>query len=722
MRNLRAGTLAALLTMVGLIAGSAAAVALPIVSVERVSVDSGGAQGDAHSNESDISANGRFVAFESDATNLVTGDTNGVSDIFVHDGKTGATERVSVHTSSTQGNGGSFGPAISADGHYVAFWSDATNLVNGDTNTFSDVFVHDRQAGSTILVSVHSDGITQANDNSFSPDVSADGGFVAFHSHADNLVDTDTNTIQNDIFVHDLVTGATELVSRHTNGTQADLGSVVASLSGDGRYVVFNSFATNLVVGDVNGLRDVFVRDRQDGVTTRVSVHSNGTPGDGESFSPGEGAISDDGRYVAFESVATNLVTGDTNGVQDVFIHDRQTGTTIRVSVHSGGTEGDGLSRDTDLSGGGRYVVFGSFANNLTDNDTRPGNRDIFVHDLDTATTKLVNTNLAGEQGNLAEQNPAISADGHHISYTSLSNNLILGDTNGVMDVFVWVGNTDPNLSGGVFGVADDAVVGTVVGSAVGSDADGDELSYSISAGNTGGAFAIDPTTGEITVAAGLDSGSILSYTLTVEASDGLSIGSATLTINVTGIFEVPSVVTFLDVPIDHLFFSGVEWMAWANVTHGCNPPDNDLYCPDDDVTRGQMAAFLVRALGYTDDGGSNLFVDDDASIFERDIDRLGTAGVTKGCNPPVNNSYCPDDLVTRGQMAAFLVRALGYTDDGGSNLFLDDDGSVFEGDIDRLGTAGVTKGCNPPTNDRYCADDFVTRGQMAAFLYRALG
>jgi hypothetical protein len=134
------------------------------------------------------------------------------------------------------------------------------------------------------------------------------------------------------------------------------------------------------------------------------------------------------------------------------------------------------------------------------------------------------------------------------------------------------------------------------------------------------------------------------------------------------------------------------------------------------------MAAFLVRALGLTDDGGGNRFVDDDDSIFEADIDRLGTAGITKGCNPPKNDRFCPDDMVTRGQMAAFLVRAFGYTDNGGGDLFTDDDGSIFEGDIDRLGTAGVTKGCNPPKNDRFCPTSHVTRGQMAAFLHRALG
>ncbi len=165
-----------------------------------------------------------------------------------------------------------------------------------------------------------------------------------------------------------------------------------------------------------------------------------------------------------------------------------------------------------------------------------------------------------------------------------------------------------------------------------------------------------------------------------------------------------------------------IEAIAAEAITRGCNPPVNDLYCPDATVTRGQMAAFLVRTLGLTDDGGGNTFTDDDGSVFESDIAKLAAAGITKGCNPPVNDLYCPDSTVTRGQMAAFLVRAMGYTDNGGGNLFVDDDGSVFENDIDRLGTAGVTRGCNPPANDRYCADDPVKRDQMASFLTRALG
>jgi hypothetical protein len=170
------------------------------------------------------------------------------------------------------------------------------------------------------------------------------------------------------------------------------------------------------------------------------------------------------------------------------------------------------------------------------------------------------------------------------------------------------------------------------------------------------------------------------------------------------------------------VFEADIEWMAATGITRGCNPPANNRFCPDTIVTRGQMAAFLVRALGLTgrlDDP----FIDDHESIFASDIEKLAAAGITKGCNPPTNDRYCPDHKVTREQMAAFLVRALDLVDNGGGNLFIDDDGSIFENDIDKLGTAGVTKGCNPAGgNTKFCPKGYVTRGQMAAFLHRALG
>jgi hypothetical protein len=183
---------------------------------------------------------------------------------------------------------------------------------------------------------------------------------------------------------------------------------------------------------------------------------------------------------------------------------------------------------------------------------------------------------------------------------------------------------------------------------------------------------------------------------------------------------ELPPGGTFLD-DDGNIHEGNIEAIAAEGITRGCNPPTNDRFCPSSRVTRGEMAAFLVRALGLTE-RLDDPFTDDDGSVFEADIEKLAAAGVTRGCNPPDNDQFCPNEHVTRGQMAAFLVRAMGYTDDGGGDLFIDDDDSVFEADIDRLGTAGVTKGCNPPTNDRFCPRDYVLRDQMASFLARALG
>ncbi|MGB8362747.1 MAG: N-acetylmuramoyl-L-alanine amidase [Acidimicrobiia bacterium] len=162
-----------------------------------------------------------------------------------------------------------------------------------------------------------------------------------------------------------------------------------------------------------------------------------------------------------------------------------------------------------------------------------------------------------------------------------------------------------------------------------------------------------------------------------------------------------------------------IEAIAAAGITKGCNPPTNNRFCPDDVVSRGQMAAFLARALALPP--ATDRFVDDDGNVFEGDIDRLAAAGITRGCNPPANDRFCPDGIMTRGAMAAMLTRAFALGSDG-EDHFVDDDGHVFEGDVDRLAAAGITKGCNPPTNDRFCPDDPVTRDQMATFLTRALG
>jgi Tol biopolymer transport system component len=331
-----------------------------------------------------ISADGRYVAFDSDVANLVPGDTNGLSDIFVRDRTAGVTYLVSKNSAGDQGNTYSVYPSVSADGRYVAFMSGATNLVYADTNGVADIFVRDRQTGTTTRVSRNSAGV-EGNDGSFSPSISGDGRYVAFPSDATNLVAGDTNGVS-DIFVRDRNTGTTYLVSKSSTGEIGNGYSTAPFISADGRYVVFDSYATNLVAGDTNGMSDVFVRDRQTGTTTLVSKSSTGVLGSGNSY---YASISADGRYVAFYSYAVNLVTGDTNGVEDIFVRDRQTGTTTRVSKSSAGVEGDGDSIYPSISADGRYVVFYSAASNLVPGDIN-GAGDTFVRDRQTGTTTLV--------------------------------------------------------------------------------------------------------------------------------------------------------------------------------------------------------------------------------------------------------------------------------------------------------------------------------------------
>lgn len=339
----------------------------------RVSVSSAGAEGNGNGYSTSTSADGRFVAFVSNASNLIGGDTNGLPDVFVRDRRAGSTRRVSVSSAGAQGNGNSFSPSISADGRFVAFYSSASNLVGGDTNGSYDVFVRDRQTGKTRRVSVSSAG-SQGDGRSSAPSISANGRLVAFESLASNLVGGDTNG-SSDVFVRDRRTDTTRRISVSSAAVQGDGASVDPSISPDGRLVAFGSLASNLVGGDTNGSSDVFVRDRQTGKTRQVSVSSAGTGGNGQSHAP---SISFDGRFVAFYSDASNLVGADANGTFDVFVRDRQTGRTRRVSVSSTGVEGDGVSTSPSISADGRFVSFDSLASNLVGGDTN-GAYDVFV-------------------------------------------------------------------------------------------------------------------------------------------------------------------------------------------------------------------------------------------------------------------------------------------------------------------------------------------------------
>jgi Tol biopolymer transport system component len=405
--------------------------------VTRCSVDSSGAQANASSSANSlpsVSADGRWIAFESGATNLVAGDTNSSVDVFVHDLLTGSTVCASVDPSGAVGNNISLSPSISGDGRWVAFSSGASNLVPGDTNNNFTIFLRDLQTGVTEIVNLDPSG-AQGVTGSLEPSVSSDGRYVAFTSAGLNLVPGgDANGSDRDIFVRDRVAGTIVLADVSAAGVQAiGFHSEQPSISGDGRRVAFVTGAANLVPGDTNNAVDVFVRDLALNTTTRVSVGTAGAQADGPSSHP---RISADGRFVAFESQATNLVAGDTNGLNDVFLHDLVTGSTVRVSVTSAGLQAGGPSSSPGISSDGAWVTFDSDAANLVAGDTN-FLRDVFLHEVATGITKRAGLTHASAQVHDGTFNPAISADARFVAFVSFSADVVTGDTNSTWDVFL---------------------------------------------------------------------------------------------------------------------------------------------------------------------------------------------------------------------------------------------------------------------------------------------
>jgi len=418
-----------------------------------VNVSSTGERGNRNSYEASISSDGRYVAFDSSADNLVANDSNGSRDVFVHDRKARQTKRVSVSSAGVQGNSYSNQPSISFYGRYVAFDSDAGNLVDSDSNYANDVFVHDRQKGQTTRVSVSSSD-AEGNGASYNSSISTDGHYVAFFSDASNLVDSDSNG-SIDVFVHDRQTTQTSRESVSSAGAQGNgtfLYGSVPSISSNGRYVAFDSDADTLVAGDSNNVRDVFVRDREEGETTRVSVSSLDAQGNGASFYP---SISSDGRYVAFSSDATNLMASDSNSMNDTFVHDRKTGQTTRVSVSSAGVQGSTSgfffgSSAPSISSDGQHVAFSSWADNLVANDNNNAG-DVFVHDWQTGQTARVSVSSSGVEGNWKSVSPSISFDGQIVAFESSADNLVLipGDPSNTNDVYVhdrFPGSAQPSI------------------------------------------------------------------------------------------------------------------------------------------------------------------------------------------------------------------------------------------------------------------------------------
>jgi hypothetical protein len=394
-----------------------------------------------------ITPDGRYVAFESGANNLVAHDDDGEDDVFVRDLTGQTTTLVSPHDPnlpSLTPNSNSYtqpaythAAAASADGRYVTFTTSASNVVPNDNNNDLDVFVGDRLTGMVTLVSANQAGTGSGNRFSQRPAISADGRYVAFDSLASDLVTTPDNNANSDVFVRDVQTGTTTLVSVNRTGTaSSNGGGTSAVISPDGRYVAFQSRSTDLTNNpDLNGTFDVYLRDLQTGTTTLISVNPSGAAGNGSSANP---VFTPDGRYVVFQSTASDLVPNDTNGTTDVFMRDLVTGTTTLVSVNSAGTgSGNGASQNAFVTPDGRYVAFESSASNLVPNDTN-GATDVFVRDLVTGTTTLVSVNSAGTgSGNGASQHVGISADGRYVTFDSSASNLVGGDTNGASDVFV---------------------------------------------------------------------------------------------------------------------------------------------------------------------------------------------------------------------------------------------------------------------------------------------
>ncbi|MDX6257475.1 MAG: hypothetical protein QOJ11_3809 [Frankiales bacterium] len=396
----------------------------------QVSVDSaGGFHGPVLSTATAVaSANGQFVAF-SGSSALAGNDSNGVNDVFLRDRTAGTTIRLSSNALGAAGNGASTDVSISADGRFVAFDSLASDLVTGDTNNRQDVFVYDRMSALLSRVSV-SDTATQGDKASLLPAISGNGQYVAFISNSTNLIGSETNPAYN-LYVRDLVNNTTTRVSRATTGgfPVGSNSAVPPSISFDGRLIGYTSDAGNIVAGDTNGVNDALVYNQVAGTTTLVSLGQGGVLGNGASASP---VFSKDDRYAAFQSDASNLVAGDTNGKTDIFVRDLVGGTTTRLSVADNGSQANDASTGPSISDDGTRVLFTSLATNLVVGDTNAAS-DAFVRRLATGETIRVSVGAGQVAGGSAAE--TISGDGSLALFSSAVA-LFPGDTNGVADLF----------------------------------------------------------------------------------------------------------------------------------------------------------------------------------------------------------------------------------------------------------------------------------------------
>ena len=404
--------------------------------VNLLSTGSDGIEGNGSSRDGTLSGDGRYLVFESAASNLVAGDTNGTTDIFRKDLMTGSVTRLSLSAAGNQVDGNSLRPHLSADGRAVFFYSAATNLVPGDTNGVADLFRKDILTGEIVRLSTDSGrrqvdaGATPSGMNPDPGAVSPDGRYFLFESASDQLVARDANN-NTDIFLKDWVTGALARISVNGAGEEGALGSYNARFSPDGRSVVFDSQSANLSPDDGDTRLDIFRKSLSTGEVTMLSTNSGGEKANGDCY---DAHFSANGRYLVLTSNATNLVAGDTSNNSDIFRKDLLTGEVVRVSTSSAGVESDGHSIEARISADGRYVVFLSNAGNLVTGDTN-GNWDVYRKDLVTGETLRLSTSAAGvETSELSGWGVEISADGRSV-ILGAGGSLVPGDTNNAIDI-----------------------------------------------------------------------------------------------------------------------------------------------------------------------------------------------------------------------------------------------------------------------------------------------
>jgi hypothetical protein len=327
-------------------------------------------------------------------------------------------------------------PHLSSNGRYVVFESYSADLVAGDQNLYPDVYLRDMQTGAITLVSAGSEGLYSSEGNNYSgfPDISADGRWVVFSSASSNLVPGDNNK-QRDVFLYDSITQQVSLVSQTKSGAAANGLSTSPAISDDGRVVVFSSTASNLV-GKAEGFSingDIYSKNLVTGQVEQISVAMNGAMSSSFSASP---AVNRDGSVIAFFSYASNLVSNDNNNSADVFVH--KSGVTKLVSSDKNGVQGNAFSMNPQLTKAGDKVAFDSCADNLVTGDTN-GKRDAFLKNIDTGDIQRVSESQSGQQANGHSIVLSISDDGRYVVFSSEATNLIDGvvDTNGKIDIFV---------------------------------------------------------------------------------------------------------------------------------------------------------------------------------------------------------------------------------------------------------------------------------------------